>query len=150
MFERIINNTYLLLAARIIVGLMFIIVGIGKISNSAEFAKEIGNYGLLPEQLLNIAAISVAWIELLVGLFFLFGLEIKANGIIIFALLFVFTSAITIAVTQGLNINCGCYSNIASQKVGLPKILENIGLMILTLIVLMSKNEKWTVRYGNH
>lgn len=147
MFDKIINNTYLLLAARIIVGLMFIIVGIGKISNATEFAKEIGNYGILPEQLLNIAAISVAWIELVVGLFFLFGVEIKSSGLIIFLLLFVFTSAIVIAMVKGLNINCGCYSNIASQKVGMPKVLENIGMMILVLIVLFSKNEKLTMKY---
>lgn len=148
MLEKIINNSYLLLAARLIVGLMFIIVGIGKISNAAEFAKEIGNYAILPEQLLNIAAISVAWIELFIGLFFLFGVEIKASGLIIFLSLFVFTTAVAIAMAKGLNINCGCYSNIASQKVGLPKVLENIGMMLLTLIVLISTNEKWTMRYN--
>lgn len=148
MFNKIINNTYLLLAARIVVGLMFIIVGIGKISNAAEFAKEIGNYAILPEQFLNITAISVAWIELLIGFFFLFGVEIKASGLLIFLLLFVFTTAVIIAMAKGLNINCGCYSNIASQKVGMPKVLENTGMMLLTLIVLFSKNEKWTMKYG--
>lgn len=147
MFEKIINNTYLLLAARIIVGMMFLIVGIGKISNAAEFAKEIGNYGILPEQFLNIASISVAWLELLIGLFFLFGVEIKASGLLIFLLLFVFTTAVIIAMAKGLNINCGCYSNIASQKVGMPKVFENVGMMILTLIVLFSKNGKWTMKY---
>jgi uncharacterized membrane protein YphA (DoxX/SURF4 family) len=144
-FQKISDNSFIILFARIIVGMMFIIVGVAKIANAAEFAEEIRNYQIMPEFILNLAAISVAWIELISGIFLLFGVKTKANSLIILAMLFVFTTAVFIAMMKGLNINCGCYSQIASQKVGLPKILENLGLILLTLLILISNNKKFNL-----
>lgn len=144
-FQKIFNNSYLILIARIIVGLMFIIVGVAKVANGAEFAEEIRNYQILPNFILNISAISVAWIELIAGILILFGIETKANALIILSMLIIFTTAVGIAMIKGLNINCGCYSQIASQKVGFPKIFENLGLIILTFIILFSNNKKFNL-----
>jgi uncharacterized membrane protein YphA (DoxX/SURF4 family) len=44
----IINNKYLNLILRIILGLIFIFSGVEKISNPVEFAQSIENYRLLP------------------------------------------------------------------------------------------------------
>ncbi len=145
LINRTINNTFIIIFARIVVGLMFIVVGIGKINNAAEFAEEIRNYLILPEFLLNIAAISISWIELFVGIFILFGIKIKSSSLLVAFMLIVFTTGVIIAMMKGLNINCGCYAQIASQKVGFPKVFENIGLFILTLILLFSNNNRLTI-----
>lgn len=145
MINKILNNTIVVLFARIVIALMFVIVGVGKISHPEEFAREISNYQILPLILINPMAIFLPWLEVITGMMILFGIQIRANAIIISAMLIVFTSAIIIAVAQGLNINCGCYSQIASQKVGIPKILENIGLIILSLILVFTENNKFQI-----
>lgn len=140
--EKIINNTYLVFVARIIISIMFIIVGVGKIAHPEEFAREINNYQILPLIFVNPLAIFLPWLELITGLMILFGIQLRANAIIVFGMLIVFTTGIAIAVAKGLSIDCGCYSQIAAQKVGIPKILENIGLIILTLILILTDNNK--------
>jgi uncharacterized membrane protein YphA (DoxX/SURF4 family) len=129
-----------------IVGLMFIVVGVGKIANPEEFAKEIANYQILPYLFVNITAIIVPWIELFAGILLLLGVQTKSSSIVIAVMTVVFTIAVIIAIAKGLNIECGCYSNIASQQVGLPKVLENIGLLILTFIIILSDNKKFSLK----
>lgn len=145
MINKIINNTIVVLFARIVIALMFVIVGVGKIAHPEEFAREISNYQLLPLILINPLAIFLPWLEVITAMMILFGIQIRANAILISGMLVVFTVAIIIAVAQGLNIDCGCYSQIASQKVGIPKILENIGLIILSLILVFTENNKFQI-----
>lgn len=142
MIDKIINNTALVLVARIVVALMFIIVGVGKITHPEEFAREISNYQLLPILFINPLAVILPWLEVTTGMMLLFGIQLRANALLITAMLVMFTIAIIIAVAKGLSINCGCYSQIAAQKVGLPKILENTGLIILSLILVFTENKK--------
>lgn len=142
MIDKIINNTVLVLIARIVVALMFIVVGVGKIAHPEEFAREISNYQLLPILFINPLAVILPWLEVITGMMILFGIQIRANAFIVSLMLITFTTAIIIAVAKGLSINCGCYSQIAAQKVGLPKILENTGLIILSLILVFTENNK--------
>lgn len=142
MIDKIINNTVLVLIARIVIALMFIIVGVGKIAHPEEFAREISNYQLLPILFINPLAIILPWLEVITGMMILFGIQIRANAFIVSLMLITFTTAIIIAVAKGLSIDCGCYSQIAAQKVGLPKILENTGLIILSLILVFTENNK--------
>lgn len=144
--KKLLNNEYVLLICRMIVGLMFIVVGVGKIANPEEFAKEIANYQILPYLFVNITAIIVPWIELFAGILLLLGVQTKSSSIVIAVMTVVFTIAVIIAIAKGLNIECGCYSNIASQQVGLPKVLENIGLLILTFIIILSDNKKFSLK----
>lgn len=143
---KIVNNTFLVLFARTVVALMFIIVGVGKIAHPEEFAREINNYQILPLIFVNPLAIFLPWLELITGMLILFGIQIRANALIVLGMLIVFTTGVAIAVAKGLSINCGCYSQIAAQKVGIPKILENIGLMILTLILIFTENNKLQIK----
>jgi len=144
--KKLLNNEYVLLICRIIVGLMFIVVGVGKIANPEEFAQEIANYQILPYLFVNITAIIIPWIELFAGILLLLGVQTKSSSIVIAVMTVVFTIAVIIAIAKGLNIECGCYSNIASQQVGLPKVLENIGLLILTFIIILSDNKKFSLK----
>lgn len=141
----IFGNKYYLLVARIIVGFVFVMVSIGKISDPAHFAKEINNYNILPYMSVNFLAIIMPWIELICGLLIMFGVKLKANSFIIGSMLVVFIAAVASAWARGLNIDCGCYSNIAKQTVGLPKILENTGLIILTVSIWMFPKKEFTL-----
>lgn len=140
--NRIIHNKYLLLTARIILAVVFIFSGIQKITEPAAFAESILNYKLIPEVLINIASISLPWIELTAGVLLLFGVAVKENAAIISALLGIFIIAIAISVARGLNIDCGCFGTAGGSKVGFGKIGENLLLFALG-ILLVYKNSSF-------
>ena len=150
MLKKIADNAFAVLLARLILGFMFILVGVGKIAGAEHFAKEIGNYRMLPEMLVNIMAITLPWIELAVGIMILYGIRLKANAALAAGLLLVFIIAVGTAWGRGLNINCGCYSNIAQQTVGLPKILENLGLMLLAAIIYFFPRKEFCIESYSH
>ncbi len=143
--KKLLGNDYVSLVARLVVGSMFVIVGVGKITDPAYFAKEIANYRMLPEFLINLTAIILPWIELLTGLFFIAGIRLRANAAIIGSLVLLFNIFVGVAWARGLDINCGCYSKIAEQTVGLPKLLENFGLFLLILIVFIFPKNNLTL-----
>lgn len=137
------NNPYLSLIARIIVGSVFIVVGVTKILDPKGFANEIGNYDLLPNILLNIPAIILPWVEFLVGFMLIIGIKVRTNSFIAGVLLLIFTLGVISAWARGLDINCGCFSAIKEEKVGLSKVLQNTGLILLTLISYINKSTKF-------
>ena len=136
MFKQILNNNYLNLIIRILIGGLFIFTAISKIIDPSIFAKEIDNYNILPMFLVNPFAIVLPWIELFCGLFLLTGIRIKANALISISLYSVFTLAILIAMIQGLSINCGCHTKLLADKVGMTKVLQNIGFLVLSVYLL--------------
>jgi putative oxidoreductase len=125
---------YIIAIARIYLALVFILSGLDKINNLAGFAESIENYRILPEQIINIVAIIIPWLELIAGALLLMGYYIKENSLISLALLVVFTFAVFSAVLRNLNIDCGCFGTFNGQKVGMLKISENIILIIIALI----------------
>jgi uncharacterized membrane protein YphA (DoxX/SURF4 family) len=141
--EMLKNNPYISLIARIVLGCVFIVVGVTKIAEPKLFANEIGNYQMLPDLLVNIPAIILPWLELVTGLMLILGIKLKETSFIAGILLIVFTLGVAIAWARGLDINCGCFSTIKEEKVGLSKILQNSGLLVLTYLIFISKSIKF-------
>ena len=130
------NNKYLLTIIRLFLGFIFVYAAITKISDAEEFSLAIYNYKLLPLAFVNILAIILPWIELCAGILLIFGISVKENSAIIFGLLIIFIIAVTISLFRGLDISCGCFGTVEGSKVGLLKILENIGLLVLSILLL--------------
>lgn len=143
---KIIHNDLFLLACRVIVGGMFLAVGISKLSDpAAAFANEIGNYRLMPQFISNFMAVTIPWIEVVTGILLILGVRIKANSFIIGSLLIVFTISVASAMARGLNIDCGCYSNIKAQPVGWKKIAENSALILLSINLFFSNKNRFSL-----
>ena len=136
MFKKILNNKYLLLIIRLFLGFVFIYAAVTKISEPEGFSQAIYNYKLLPLFLVNILAIILPWIELTAGVLLIFGVLVKENSAILNGLLIIFIIAIVVSLFRGLDINCGCFGTVDGSKVGLIKILENIGLLILGYLLI--------------
>jgi len=98
------------IAARLIMAGIFIYASIDKIAHPAAFAKDVYNYQILPDALINLTALVLPWLELLLGLCLLIGVwmpgaVLSANG-----LLLVFLAALLFNMARGLDVNCGCFS----------------------------------------
>ena len=64
------------MVARLIVGGVFVWLSVNKIQHPIEFLKVLREYQLLPEsppQFLNLTAVTLPWIELLVGILLIAG-----------------------------------------------------------------------------
>jgi uncharacterized membrane protein YphA (DoxX/SURF4 family) len=134
--SKIVNNKLILLAARLVLSFVFIFAAVSKAADPEGFGQVIANYKLLPDFAINTIAIILPWIELTAGLLLLFGISVKENSAILSVLLTVFIFAILISIFRGLDIECGCFGTVDGSKVGLLKIFENTGLLILGLILL--------------
>jgi len=140
----ILTNKYLLWFTRLFLGFIFIYAGMQKISEPAAFADSIANYKLIPEFLINFFAVIIPWIEVSAALLLIFGVSLKESAAIINILLVIFILMILISVFRGLDINCGCFGTTNGQKVGLLKILENLGLLAIGFYIFFFSNRKIT------
>jgi cobalt-zinc-cadmium efflux system protein len=98
------------IAARLTLAGIFIYASLEKIAQPAAFAKDVYNYQILPDALINLTAIVLPWLELFLGLcllagFWLPGAVLTANGLLV-----VFLAALVFNLARGLDINCGCFS----------------------------------------
>lgn len=136
MISEFMKNKYLLLAIRIFLGFIFTFAAITKVTDPIGFSQSIYNYKLLPDFTINFFAIAFPWLELVAGVLLIFGISVKENSAILSSLLIIFIIAIVISVARGLNIDCGCFGTVDGTKVGFLKVLENIGLLILSFILI--------------
>ena len=135
--KKIFSNKYLLLLLRIFLSFIFIYAGIEKISNPGDFAQAIANYKMLPVSFVNIIALTLPWIEVISGILLLFGVSVKENSLIVTVLLGIFILAIAISLFRGLDISCGCFGTKFGTKVGITKVLENVGLFFFGIILVI-------------
>lgn len=145
--KTVLNNPYLSVVVRLVLGLIFIIASVDKIADAGSFAKSIQNYDIMPIAVINIVALVLPWLELICGLFLVFGVRLRASSALIAGMLVVFIVAIFIAAEiKGLDIGCGCFSQSGEgTKVGWNKIVENIGLLCLAAQIFFFPNARFAL-----
>ena len=99
------------LFARAVFGLIFIFAGATKIVAPSAFAEIIFNYQILPENLVNVAAITLPWLEILCGLALILGFLARGAAVVLCALLAAFIAAMGFNLWRGLDTACGCFSS---------------------------------------
>jgi len=98
------------LAARLTLAGIFIYASLDKIAHPAAFAKDVYNYQILPDALINLTALVLPWLELFLGLCLLAGIWLPGAVLTVNGLLVVFLAALVFNLARGLDINCGCFS----------------------------------------
>jgi uncharacterized membrane protein YphA (DoxX/SURF4 family) len=98
------------LAARLILGGVYIYASWDKILHPAAFAEAVFNYQILPSQLINLMALVLPWLELILGLLLLSGIWMSGAVLGVNLLMVVFLSALIFNTARGLNLSCGCFS----------------------------------------
>lgn len=132
---RLFQNKLFLLIFRYVLGFIFIYASIEKIYDPQEFATAIARYDLIPNYLINFLSVLIPWIELVCGFGLIFGYYLKENAIIYLVLMTVFTLLVLISMIRGLDISCGCFGSEEATKVGMLKLTENIGILLIAIYV---------------
>ena len=131
------SSPVLSLAFRAILGSLFLYAGIAKIVDPMGFALSIYNYKLLPDGLINVAAILLPWLEVMVGGSLLLGIGTAGGALLAAALFSIFSGALTINLIRGLDIACGCFSTAASGgSISGFYLLRDLSLLLMSLQVL--------------
>ncbi len=134
--------TFVQLAARIALGLVFLLYGIDKIGAPGDFARDIDNYRLLPENLVNLVAVTLPWVECILGLLLLAGQWVRSAALVSAFLLSVFLAAVSITLFRGLDINCGCLNAEAGRKVGIRLLVEDTLLLGAAGFLLLTAGDR--------
>jgi uncharacterized membrane protein YphA (DoxX/SURF4 family) len=127
----------LTLAARILLGLVFIAAALPKIADPPGFAKAIWAYALFPPWSLNPLALLLPWLELFCGLALCLGRWTPAAVLWTSALLLSFSLALAINLARHHPIDCGCFGS-APHRSETERLvdmrwalLRDIGLLLL-------------------
>lgn len=142
--RKLIDNSYLTLAARLLVGGVFVAFSFSKIIDPGSFAKSIWYYHMVPGYLINFMALILPWLEMLTGLGLIFGVLYRGSIAWVIIMLLVFIIALSTAVAQGLDISCGCYKSTTSSsgEVG-EAIIHDIVLIALSIQLYFSRSNRW-------
>jgi predicted small integral membrane protein len=98
-----------LIAARLAMAGIFLYASVYKIAHPAAFVKDVFNYQILPDALINMTALVLPWLELLLGLCLLTGIWLPGAVLSVNGLLLAFLAAFGFNMARGLDVNCGCF-----------------------------------------
>lgn len=120
-----------LLLGRLGLAAMFLYAGAIKLVDAAEFAREIGNYQLLPEALVPALAVGLPVLEIVTGVALLTRSYAQGGGVLSALMLLAFAAGMAQAKLRGIDLECGCFGAESAQKVSWGKVALNLGLAIL-------------------
>lgn len=144
-----------MLLARLILGLIFFEYGVDKIQDPVKFLQVLKTYEVLPLQppeLINSIAVSMPWIELLIGLAFLCGVGLRGAALAATGLLLIFTPAVwslgeSLVGTKpefvslcDVVADCGCG---AGPLPICQKLMSNLGLLALSVWAVFSLSSRF-------
>lgn len=136
-------------ALGLLLGAVFLYASWDKILHPAEFARIVYHYQLIgPSRSVgplpaNLLAVTLPWIELLVGLLLASGLWRREAALVAAALLVVFVAAVGVALFRGIDIeNCGCFTVTgAGRQAGLKLITGDL-LLLAAAAALLAPRER--------
>ena len=112
-----IRSLNLPLIFRAILGIIFIYASYDKILDPVGFSKNIHNFHVTPIAVENMAALIIPWMELIIGVFLIFGVFLEGSTSITIGLYIFFIIILSQAVFRGIDVHCGCFKTEADVGV---------------------------------
>ena len=138
-----IKSLNLPLIFRIILGVVFIYASYNKILDPASFSDNIHNFHITDNLIWteNMAALIIPWLELIVGVFLIFGVFLEGATSITIGLYIFFIIILSQAVYRGIDVHCGCFKTEADAGVTdlrfelIKRIIEDFVLLGMAVII---------------
>ncbi len=138
---------YITLAARLLIGSLFVYASIHKVLDPADFAMSIRNYMIVPPAWSNLLALTLPWVEIGAGGFLILGVQTRPSALLTTGLLGVFLGAVVYAYAIGLDIDCGCFSSAASStgRVGIYHLVRDSSLFFISLFIVVTDRGAFSI-----
>jgi putative oxidoreductase len=133
-----IQNRWLLLFLRVVVGGVFVWAGALKIADPLNFAQSIENYRIVSHSLAFPVALVLPWVEVLCGAFLIIGLFRRSSALLISLLLVGFIGLVALALARGIDTSCGCFGSL-SRRADFSLILTDAVLLAFALVVFFAR-----------
>lgn len=144
------------IAARWVLGGLFLYMGLSKALHPVEFLKLVRQYDLLHDHfLLNLVASTLPWFEIFCGLLLLLGVAVRGASVMLVAMLVPFTAvvlqrALAIHEAGGLpfcaiKFDCGCG---AGEVYICRKLTENALLTVLSTALIFWRSHRLCLRHA--
>lgn len=126
-----------------VLGAIFLYASYDKILHPADFARIVYHYQVIgPSQhigpwVANLLAVTLPWIEVVVGLMLLTGFWRREAALVTSGLLAVFIAAVASALLRGIDIeNCGCFSVTGEGRAaGIKLLLADLAMLAGALML---------------
>ena len=125
--------------ASIILAGVFIAAALPKIKDVAKFALNIDQFQILPSSVVTLLALSLPWIELVVGLGLVIPQVQKTSRRLCVALLLLFTAVHMSALLRGLDIQCACFGEESFGSSASEALVRNVFLLALAIVILYAE-----------
>jgi putative oxidoreductase len=126
---------------RMLMGSIFILSGILKMSDLVLFEESVNMFNIL-SRYSKIFAIVIPSLEFVCGLFLLFGIFKKASILALLLLMFVFTCAIGINLFYGNVFDCGCFGSLnIFSRISMSKMLFNAVFIVVLIYLFYCENK---------
>jgi uncharacterized membrane protein YphA (DoxX/SURF4 family) len=125
---------------RLILGFIFIIAGLAKISDPVGFLISLRAFELLPQTADRFFAVYLPWLEFVLGLFLILGILYRTSSLLLAGINLIFIFAILSVIVRGKVVDCGCFG-LLSGVLGLPDsadikaVIRNIVFICLCLYI---------------
>ena len=146
-----IRSLNLPLIFRVILGIMFIYASYSKILDPAAFSKNIHNFHITDNFVWveNLVALILPWLELIVGVFLIFGVFLEGTTSITIGMLVFFIIILSQAVFRGIDVHCGCFTTETDAGVTdlHMELIKHIGenFVLLGMAIVIQMRDKFTL-----
>ena len=124
---------------RVGIGLVFVYASIDKVVHPDQFAEVMTDYEILPKAVVNAAALWLAWLELVVGALLIAGVWVRSAALMVTALTVIFIGGVSVALTRGIGLHCGCFSTDPGGDARTWASLWQEGLLLLACLWLTAR-----------
>jgi putative oxidoreductase len=123
---------FISLLARLAVAAVFIYAAYDKVWRPAEFAQAVATYELVPIWMVNASSAVLAWLELIIGGFLIFGIAIRAAALWTTGLLLFFIGLMIYSGLTGAGYDCGCFPG-GGHPAGYETALRDLAILVPSL-----------------
>ena len=130
-------------AARVVVGGVFVYAGAMKLCDVAAFRELLSRYGMLPEFALGFVSVALPAFECVVGALLVFSRWVRISAAATSAMLVVFIVGLAQAGVRGLDVSCGCFGGASSASGGVwEAVVRDLVLLAPSLYLAMRRRRE--------
>lgn len=137
------------LAARLVVGGVWIVAGLLKLPDLPSSVRAVRAYQLLPEAIVPAVGYALPIVEVAVGILLVVGLLVRASAVVSAVLFLAFIVGISSAWARGLQIDCGCFGGGGYDANATDKypweIARDLGLLFASLWLVWRPRSRWAL-----
>jgi uncharacterized membrane protein YphA (DoxX/SURF4 family)/thiol-disulfide isomerase/thioredoxin len=136
--QEIVQNRWLLLGSRLVLGGIFIAASITKLQDQSGFIDDVVRYGILPDILAQLYGIIVPWLELFIGCSLVLGIFSRLASAVSIPLIISFIVASSYRLVNPAGGGCGCFGEVITLSYPVSLTLDAV-MLLTALLLLLNK-----------